>query len=70
MTFGKLNLINLYIIPASIFGRILLPSKQDYKQEYQLQINKFMRRFIHVESPDTVAAGHGHGGSTGASLQI
>lgn len=65
-----MNLINLFTIPASIFGRILLPSmKYERTQGYQGRKIEFMCRFIHVESSDTVAAGHGHGGSTGPSLQ-
>lgn len=63
-------LISIYIITASIFGRILLRSSTFHtRAEYHSRCCDFMRRFIHVESTDTAATGHGHGASTEASLQ-
>ncbi|XP_030566792.1 type II inositol 1,4,5-trisphosphate 5-phosphatase isoform X1 [Drosophila novamexicana] len=59
---------------AAIFGRILLrTSKSNVTIDYHNLCSQFMRRFIHVDSPDTNAGGNGHAGgasgASGASLQ-
>lgn len=56
---------------ASIFGRILLrSSKSKVTTDYHNRCSEFMRRFIYIETADSIAGGNeGHGGATGASLQ-
>ncbi|KAL7744753.1 hypothetical protein ACLKA6_007055 [Drosophila palustris] len=55
---------------ALIFGRILLrSSKCNVTIDYHNRCSEFMRRFINIETADSVAGGAGQGGATGAGLQ-